>query len=108
MFNGLTPEDENAYCSQMLGDIVMGLSAQLSPEIPAVLAAHFTMIGASTEGNKSSVFAKSDVVLPAEAVAASRFDLVCLGHIHVAQKVENWVPTYYCGALNGVTFNEEG
>jgi exonuclease SbcC len=105
---GMNPEDENLFCSGLLGDIVLGLSTERDPKLAGVLVAHYTVIGAELDGNKNSVFTKSDVVLPSESIAASGFDLVCLGHIHKAQKVNNRVPVYYSGTLTGTSFNEEG
>ena len=105
---GMAAEQENMLCSKMLGDIVLGLSAQLDPEKPSVLMAHYTVIGCQLD-NGEHVFMQSDMVLPKEALLASRFDLVCLGHIHRAQVVEYCGrPTYYSGPPNGLTFNEEG
>lgn len=105
---GMPTEEENQVCSKMLGDIVLGLSAQLNPEYPAILMAHYTVVGCQLD-NGEHVFLQSDVVLPKDALLASNFDLVCLGHIHRAQEVEYCGrPTFYSGPPNGLTFNEEG
>jgi exonuclease SbcC len=70
--------------------------------------AHYTVVGCELE-NGEHVFLQNDVVIPKEALAASPFDIVCLGHIHKAQEVPGCGrPTYYCGPVNGITFNEEG
>lgn len=51
---------------------------------------------------------QNEVVLPKEALAASPFDLVCLGHIHRAQSVPGCgKPVYYSGSINRLNFNEE-
>ena len=108
LYPGMDKEDENKAISQALGDIVAGLSAEVNPNGPSVLMAHYTVTGCQIE-NGESVFLNSDVVLPTAALAASKFDLVCLGHIHRAQSVLNCGrPTYYSGPLNAITFNEEG
>lgn len=107
-YRDLSPEEVNRVASGLLGDIVLALGAQIDQSIPSVLAAHYTVVGCQLD-NGQHVFNQSDVVLPREALAASPFDLVCLGHIHRAQRVEHvGKPTFYCGALNGITFNEEG
>jgi len=105
---GMDKEDENKLCSQMLGDVILGLGAQVDHSIPSVLLAHYTVVGCELE-NGEHVFLQNDVVIPKEALAASPFDIVCLGHIHKAQEVPGCGrPTFYCGPLNGITFNEEG
>lgn len=106
-YRDLSPEEANRVASELLGNIVLALGAQIDQSIPSILTAHYTVVGCQLD-NGQHVFNQSDVVLPREALAASPFDLVCLGHIHRAQRVEHvGKPTFYCGALNGVTFNEE-
>lgn len=105
---GMVPSEESMMCSQFLGDMVNGLSAQLDPTIPSVLMAHYTVVGCELD-NGQHVFTQSEVVLPKEALAGSAFDLVALGHIHRAQQVEcAGKPVFYSGPVNGITFNEEG
>lgn len=107
-FPGMAPTDENTLCSQLLGDMVNGLNAQLDPTIPSVLMAHYTVVGCELD-NGQHVFTQSEVVLPKESLAGSTFDLVALGHIHRAQQVEcAGKPVFYSGAINGISFNEEG
>jgi len=105
---GMAPAEESMMCSKFLGDMVNGLSAQLDPTIPSVLMAHYTVVGCELD-NGQHVFTQSEVVLPKEALAGSAFDLVALGHIHRAQRVEGIEkPVFYSGPVNGITFNEEG
>ncbi|WP_312337176.1 exonuclease subunit SbcD [Anaerospora hongkongensis] len=105
---GMSPEEENQVCSKMLGDIVLGLNSQINPEYPAILMAHYTVVDCQLD-NGEHVFLQSDIVLPKDALLASTFDLVCLGHIHRAQSVEHCgKPVFYSGPPNGLTFNEEG
>jgi len=107
-FPGMAPAEEHMMCSNLLGDMVNGLSAQLDPTIPSVLMAHYTVVGCELD-NGQHVFTQSEVVLPKEALSGSAFDLVALGHIHRAQRVEGIEkPVFYSGPVNGITFNEEG
>jgi len=107
-YPGMSAEEENVKCSQLLGDIILGLGAQIDPLIPSVLISHYTVVGCELD-NGEHVFLQNDIVLPKEALAASPFNLVCLGHIHKAQEVPHCGrPVFYCGAINGITFNEEG
>lgn len=107
-FPGMDATEENVMCSKLLGDILLGLGAQVDSTIPSVLMAHYTVVGCEFD-NGEHIFTQSDVVLPKECIAASPFDLVALGHIHRAQEVPNCGrPTFYSGPINGITFNEEG
>lgn len=107
-YPGMDPQEENAMCSNFLGDIILGLGAQIDQSIPSVLMSHYTVVGCQLE-NGEHIFTQSDVVLPKDALAASPFNIVALGHIHRAQEVEHCGrPTFYSGPVNGITFNEEG
>jgi len=107
-FPGLSAEEENRIFSEQLELIVQGLSAQLDPNIPSVLMAHHTVMGCELD-NGQHVFMQNDIVLPATALDNSNFDLVCLGHIHRAQRVEACrKPVYYAGSIDANTFNDEG
>ena len=106
---GMDPAEENQTCSQLLGDIVLGLGAQVDPAIPSVLMAHYSVAGCELDNGQQHIFTQNEVILPREAIAASPFNLVCLGHIHKAQEVEDCGrPAFYSGSLNGLTFSEEG
>jgi exonuclease SbcC len=106
---GMDPTEENAMCSKLLGDIVLGMGASINFTIPSVLMSHYTVAGCEYDNGQMSIFNNSEVILPREALAASPFDMVCLGHIHKAQEVPDCGrPVYYSGAINGLTFNEEG
>lgn len=108
LFPGMDMTDENKAISEALGNVVLGIAAEADENIPKVLMAHYTVAGCELE-NGETVFLNNDVVLPIGALQASNYDLVCLGHIHKAQLVENCGrPVYYSGPLNGITFNEEG
>ena len=105
---GMDSTDENRICSNLLGDIILGLGADLDPSTPSVLLSHYTVVGCQLD-NGEHVFMQNDVVLPVEALAASSYDLVCLGHIHRRQFVQNCGrPVWYCGSINRLNFNDEG
>jgi exonuclease SbcD len=106
-FPGLSAEDENRIFSQQLSSIVQGLSAQLDPNIPSVLMAHYTVAGCELD-NGQNVFLQNDILLDPAALDNSGFDIVCLGHIHKAQRVESCSkPVYYAGSIDSFTFNDE-
>ena len=106
---GMDPAEENQFCSKLLGDLVLGLGASVDPSMPSVLMAHYSVAGCELDNGQQHIFTQNEVILPREAIAASPFDLVCLGHIHRAQEVPHCGrPVFYSGSINGLTFNEEG
>lgn len=106
---GMDPAEENQTCSRLLGDLILGMGAQVDPSIPSILMAHYSVAGCELDNGQQHIFTQNEVILPREAIAASPFDLVCLGHIHRAQEVPNCGrPVFYSGSINGLTFNEEG
>jgi exonuclease SbcD len=108
LFPGMDMEDENKAISEALGNVILGISADADPTLPLVLMSHYTVTGCTLE-NGESIFLNSDIVIPTAALAASNYDLVCLGHIHKAQSVPNCSrPVYYSGPPNAITFSEEG
>ncbi|HBX22630.1 MAG TPA: exonuclease subunit SbcD [Desulfotomaculum sp.] len=108
-YPGMDATEENAICSKLLGDLVLGLGVQVDQSIPSILMSHYTVAGCEYDNGQMTIFNNSEVILPKEALAASPFDLVCLGHIHKDQEVDHCVvPTFYSGPPNGLTFNEEG
>lgn len=85
---------------------VMGLAAQCAPG-PKILLSHITCVGA--DKGFEDLLQQQEPVLTKAAIEGAGFDLVCLGHIHKPQMVEGLtVPTYYCGAPERLSFNEEG
>lgn len=108
LYPGMDMEDENKAISQALGNVILGISADANKDIPLILMSHYTVMG-STTGNGEALFMNSDIIIPTEALEASNYDLVCLGHIHKAQSISNCGrPVYYCGPPNAISFNEEG
>lgn len=105
---GLSAEEENSMFTQELSNCIMGLSAAVDPSIPSVLVSHYTVVGCQYE-NGDHIFMQNEVVLTPSTIDSTPFDLIALGHIHRAQKVDTCSkPTYYCGSINALTFNEEG
>jgi exonuclease SbcC len=105
---GLDAAAANQVCSDGLADIIRGFSAQIQSGMPAILAGHYTVTGAEYD-NGNSVFMESEICLRPTDIDSSTFDLVCLGHIHKAQKVPFCQkPVFYSGSINALTFNDEG
>ena len=81
---------------------------QLDPEVPAIIAGHVTVNGA-TLGTERSMMLGQDHVLLASALALPQVDYVALGHIHKHQVLRTGPPMMvYSGSLQRVDFSEEG
>jgi exonuclease SbcD len=79
---------------------------KLDLTVPAVLAAHVSVEGA-TYGSERSVLVGEDIVLPRSTVANPAFTYVALGHIHKHQVLYDAPLTLYPGSLERVDFGEE-
>jgi exonuclease SbcD len=80
----------------------------LDPEVPAIIAGHVTVNGA-TLGTERSMMLGQDHVLLASALDWRQVDYVALGHIHKHQVLRAGPPmVVYSGSLQRVDFSEEG
>lgn len=104
-FSKLAAHELNQLITDRVTQAVMGLAAQCKCQ-PKILLSHITCAGA--DKGYEDLLQQQEPVLTKEAVEGSGFDLVCLGHIHKAQKVEGLtVPTFYCGSPERLSFSEE-
>jgi DNA repair protein SbcD/Mre11 len=79
---------------------------QIDPDIPAVLAAHGTIDGA-TVGVERQIMLGKDLVLPRSMVALPGVDYVAMGHIHKHQALGEHPPIVYPGSIERIDFGEE-
>ena len=81
---------------------------QLDAEVPAIIAGHVTVNGA-TVGTERSMMLGQDHVLMASALEHPQVEYVALGHIHKHQVLRSERPVVaYSGSLQRVDFSEEG
>ena len=87
--------------------IIEQLSAEIDPEIPAILLAHIS-VESATWGSERSIMVGRDVAVPLSALKDSVWDYIALGHIHKHQNLnpENSPPIVYAGSLERVDFGE--
>lgn len=105
---GLGKEEEHEVLTKELANAVLGLKAQCEPGKKSILMSHYTIPGCNTESGQVMMLTQFEPVLLPECLIAADFDLVAMGHIHRPQKLPNVENCYYSGAINSMTFNDEG
>ncbi|MEE8318842.1 MAG: exonuclease SbcCD subunit D [Dehalococcoidales bacterium] len=81
-------------------------AAKLDPGLPAVLAAHAWVTGATVGSEKIMTIGQEPSLLLSN-VARPDFDYVALGHIHRHQVLSENPPVVYAGSLESMDFNDE-
>lgn len=100
-YKGLPPEQVHRIMTDKITQMCIGMAAQMPDDKPKILMSHMTYQGAET--GFTDLLMQQEPLLTREAV--SGFDLVCLGHIHRPQIIDNKV--FYSGPVERLSFNEE-
>ncbi|MEA3310161.1 MAG: exonuclease SbcCD subunit D [Chloroflexota bacterium] len=108
-FRRLSQDELDQAVTEIVVGLICELTAQLEPELPAILTGHFSVESAHW-GSERAIMVGRDVTVPLSALMDPAWDYVALGHIHQHQNLnpENNPPVVYAGSLERVDFGEEG
>lgn len=107
-YRGKSIEQLDQALQEMVGQLIQALAAQIDPEVPAILAGHFSVAGALL-GSEQSVMIGRDVVVPRSLLADAVWDYCALGHIHRHQDLNagGYPAVVYAGSPERIDFGEE-
>ena len=103
---GMSIEEISLEMRKKLNDLTERLAAEIDNTLPAVLASHYSLIGADS-GSEKGIMLGREVTLPVSMFERSEYNYVAMGHIHKHQKLGNDPPVVYSGSLDRVDFSEE-
>ena len=105
---GLSIDEIREEVERRMTEAIDTRARELDPEVPAIIAGHVTVNGA-TVGTERSMMLGQDHILMASALERPQVEYVALGHIHKHQVLRNERPVVaYSGSLQRVDFSEEG
>lgn len=102
----LTFDQMNQRLQQALTNVIAAKAQELDPALPAILAAHVWVIGATVGSERSMTIGQEHALLLSN-VAHPAFDYIALGHIHKHQVLAQNPPVVYAGSLERLDFSEE-
>jgi len=97
-------EEQSQNLARHLETIITGFGASAAElDWPHVIAGHISIKGAKIS-DKQIMFGM-DAELSKEAFVPAKADLICLAHIHVAQRIGDNI--FYCGSTSRLNYGED-
>ena len=108
-FRSMSQEDLDHAVTEAVVGLIRELKAERDPDVPGLLAGHFS-VDTARWGSERSIMVGRDVAVPLSDLVDSVWDYVALGHIHQHQDLnpEGTPPVVYAGSMERVDFGEEG
>lgn len=108
-FRSMSQEDLDQAVTEAVVSLIRELKAQRDPDVPGLLAGHFSVFDAKW-GSERSIMVGRDVAVQLSDLIDPVWDYVALGHIHQHQNLnpEGAPPVVYAGSMERVDFGEEG
>lgn len=108
-FRRMSQEDLDQAVTEAVVSLIRELQAQRDPDVPGLLAGHFSVFDAKW-GSERNIMVGRDVAVQLSDLIDPIWDYVALGHIHQHQNLnpEGTPPVVYAGSMERVDFGEEG
>lgn len=106
-YRGRSLDELNLLLLQKIEEVLHSRVRRLDPKIPAVLAVHASIVGA-TYGSERSIMLGQDLAIQKSILGAEHFDYIAVGHIHKHQNLQAGdTAIVYPGSLERIDFGEE-